>query len=199
MRAFAPDEICLVLATGETAGTVGVNDAIGRARCICVNDAFRLAPWAEALYACDFAWWYVHHEATRDFQGEKLTTDRRAAERFGVTLLRGEHRDGLSTDPAFIHFNKNSGAQALNIATLAGARRLLLVGFDMGGTHFFGDHPKPLRRDTPFAELIGKFGPIRAQLAGSLAARCVVVGLESRLRSFPKVATVAEGLAALMQ
>lgn len=41
----------------------------------------------------------------------------------------------------------NSGAQAINLAYLWGARRIVLIGFDMrdeGVGHFFGEHPKGL-------------------------------------------------------
>lgn len=42
---------------------------------------------------------------------------------------------------------QNSGYQALNLAVLAGAQRILLLGYDMkfapdGRQHWFGDHPR---------------------------------------------------------
>lgn len=43
-----------------------------------------------------------------------------------------------------IHTGGNSGYQALNLAYLWGAKRVILMGFDMkrtgGMTHFHGDH-----------------------------------------------------------
>lgn len=50
-----------------------------------------------------------------------------------------EQRNGLAT-------GQNSGHQAINLAVLLGARRILLLGFDMkpagdGRFHWFGDHP----------------------------------------------------------
>jgi hypothetical protein len=48
----------------------------------------------------------------------------------------------------------NSGAQAINLAVHAGAWRILLLGFDMrkvdGQDHFFGAHPEPLNRVSPY-------------------------------------------------
>ena len=29
----------------------------GRARVIAINDAYRLVPWADLLYFCDYRWW----------------------------------------------------------------------------------------------------------------------------------------------
>lgn len=47
-----------------------------------------------------------------------------------------------------LHYNSNSGAQAINLAYLRGATRIVLVGYDMGWTggkaHWFGDHPQGL-------------------------------------------------------
>lgn len=64
----------------------------------------------------------------------------------------------------------NSGAQAINLAYLLGARRLVLVGFDMrvGGDrrhHFFGDHPKPLTNGTNYALFVRGMGGLAADLA----------------------------------
>jgi len=41
---------------------------------LAINDAYRLAPWADWLYACDDRWWRFHHEAVAaGFQGECWT------------------------------------------------------------------------------------------------------------------------------
>jgi hypothetical protein len=36
-------------------------------------------------------------------------------------------------------------------------RRVVLVGFDMHGTHFFGTHPSPLRNTGNFSGFIQRF------------------------------------------
>ena len=145
----------IVVASGPSAGDAGL-DAARDWPCIAVNDAWRLAPWAAVLYACDGEWWNVHHgELAGRFHGERWTQDKVAAERYGLRRVEGRHAVGLSPDvDAFIHYNSNSGAQALQLAYRLGARRLVLVGFDMGPRggrmHFFGDHPKPLRNQSPY-------------------------------------------------
>lgn len=54
-------------------------------------------------------------------------------------------REGLSERPNAITTGRNSGYQAINIAVLAGAKKILLLGYDMrfkdGKSHWFGDHP----------------------------------------------------------
>ena len=38
---------------------------------IAINDAYKLAPWANILYACDYQWW-DWHKGVPDFKGYKL-------------------------------------------------------------------------------------------------------------------------------
>jgi len=93
------------------------------------------------------------------FAGIRATQDEGAAKKYGLKWIRGVLKPGISLDPSLIHFGKNSGFQALNLAVLLGATRVLLLGFDMGGTHFFGAHPPGLRNTPPehFAIFIRAF------------------------------------------
>ena len=109
---------------------------------IAVNDAYRLFPDAAVLYACDSEWWDVHGGCP-DFAGEKWSSHsvdagghndkREVAKKYGLKLVEGRDRDGFSFDPACIHYGSNSGFQAVNLAILFGAKRIVLVGFDMRG------------------------------------------------------------------
>lgn len=46
--------------------------------------------------------------------------------------IERRHADGLSNDPRYVNHGGTSGYAALNVATLRGARRILLMGFDYG-------------------------------------------------------------------
>ena len=46
-------DTCCILATGPSLTPAQAEYAKGKARVIAVNDAWRLAPWADILYACD--------------------------------------------------------------------------------------------------------------------------------------------------
>lgn len=48
---------------------------------------------------------------------------------------------------------------AMCVARKLGAKKLILLGFDMHGTHFFGKHPEPLKNATEkiFKTHIGQF------------------------------------------
>lgn len=135
-----------IVATGASLVKEDVDHLRTRCRVIAVNDAYKLAPWADILYASDPEWW-EHHQGVKEFPGLRITRDRNggdaAAAKWGLLAMKINHNGrGFSADPAVLHSGNNSGFQGMNLARLMGGTRLLLLGFDMKGqTHFFGDHP----------------------------------------------------------
>jgi hypothetical protein len=156
-----------VAATGPSL-TPAVADRCRGHHTIAVNDAYRLLPFADVLYAGDADWWDVH-DGVPGFAGERwsaheaLRNDKAdLVDRYGLHLVAGPKHDaeGFSLDPARIHYGGNSGFQAINLAILFGATRILLVGFDMRTTtprHFFGDHPFPLHNVAKYEHFHGAF------------------------------------------
>lgn len=139
-------------------------------RVVVVNDAYLLAPWADVHHASDFKWHKWHSEGVakpaiglsaeevrdrwRAFAGQKcsITWGADRLPDHSVHALRNLndhfHGYGLSRDPERIVTGRHSGFQALNIATLAGASRVILLGYDggrseSGATHWHGGHPTP--------------------------------------------------------
>jgi len=127
---------------------------------IVTNSTYKLANYADVLYAVDFQWWRHNIDDVREsFMGDVWTQDVGAAERFNLNLCRGCYREGLGEN--VIHTAGNSGHGAINLAYLFGARRILLLGFDMrevdGRKHWHPDHPAPLVQKQQFGEWIHKF------------------------------------------
>lgn len=134
-----------------------------------VNDCYRLAPWADLLYACDKKWWDYHKPK---FSGEKWTQSREAANAYGLHHISGTDSPGLSLMPGLIYFGGscvggNSGFQLLNLIVLMGARNIVLLGYDMqtdGQDHWFGRHPDKLFSPPNFRNWIGMFEMAARQL-----------------------------------
>jgi hypothetical protein len=148
---------------------------------VAVNDAFRLAPAADVLYAADSQWWDVNAQEALKFQGIKLTADKTVAYR-KVVKLKQTGLEGYDPEPGCVRTGGNSGYQAVHVAIQAGAKRILLLGFDMTGTHFFGRHKAPLR-NTPepsFANWIQRFPALIGR--GAQIINCTP---GSALRCFP--------------
>ncbi|MBI3150079.1 MAG: hypothetical protein HYZ17_16365 [Betaproteobacteria bacterium] len=149
---------------------------------IVVNNTFRLAPWADILYAADAKWWDATPDAMR-FAGLKVSCEPVR----GAMSLRNAGKLGYSDEPDCVHTFGNSGAQAIQIGAKAGGARILLFGFDMRGGHWHGEHQKPLRNTTPAS--FERWAADMQTLAVALAQRGVAVincTPGSALRCFPE-------------
>lgn len=132
-----------------------------------------------ALLACNIEWWdhyWPLDESLRNGDFEKWTWDRETANKYGIGYIRGEWRDGLSTDPAVIHYGHSSGYQLLGLAFHYGVREAILCGYDLryppgydglqkiagGERHYFGEYPSQLQHWTKFG--IGEKGELNGLL-----------------------------------
>lgn len=125
--------VFVVLATGESmsqelADYVRARRDAGACKAIAVCNAYELAPWADALVCNDRKWW-DYHKAARKFAGRKFSY---------------QHVSGVQRIPFESRYigGHNSGLQACRVAKYLGASRILLLGVDMHGTHYFGKHPE---------------------------------------------------------
>lgn len=125
---------------------------------ITTNSTIFAYPKADVAFGLDFMWWKVHQAATRrDSEAACWTTDRTAAERFGLNFVRGANETGLH--PKRVNSNGNSGFAAINFAALCGAKRILLLGFDMalgveGQKHWHPEHSRPCVQAQCFGDWI---------------------------------------------
>lgn len=142
--------VCVVLATGESLSpeqVALVKSAHDEKRCkaVAVSNAYQLAPWADALVSNDMRWWREHPLAL-NFSGR----------RFCGGDYKGTER--LVHVPMF-PTGTNSGLQGMRVALLLGASKIILLGLDMKGSHFFGKHPPNLKNSTPgdFLRMLRQF------------------------------------------
>lgn len=142
-------ETVAILATGPSLTPEVCAAVHGKARVIAINDAHRLAPWADVLYSSD-RHWYPHHKGVPSFTGMKfgigstVGKSNRFSDYPGITVLKNTGYTGLELDPKGLRNGRNSGFAAINLAVHFGASRIVLVGYDMGirggQVHFFGNH-----------------------------------------------------------
>lgn len=190
-----------IIASGPSAGSAPIHLLQDRVRAIAVNESWHLARWADVLYACDGTWWR-RNKGVPDFAGLRVTYDKSAARDFkGLERIDiGRKQDEILFDvPGVVGDAGNSGFQALNLAVQFGARRILLIGFDMNlraGLHWHGPHPQGLNnpRETFMARWIKAYERAAKQLE-HLGVAVVNASATSDLRCFP-VATIEETLIA---
>lgn len=121
--------------------TIAMKRLAGRCRVIAVNDAVYPAWWADWLHGCDTKWWQWHIQEVQRFGGIKTTCCDDVPNGWVDGFLRQTGLEGFDPDPSCIRTGGNSVYQAMHIAVHAGAARIVLLGVDMHGPHWFGDHP----------------------------------------------------------
>ena len=99
-----------------------------------VCNAYELAPWADFLAATDGVWWRKYPQA-KEFAGKRYSMHAVS----GVERVRVPQMGQVC----------NSGVLALVCAVRLGATRILLSGFDMHGSHFFGKYENGLSNTLP--------------------------------------------------
>lgn len=136
-------------------------------RVIVVNTSFKLAPWADILYACDGAWWlHYFNEVKASFTGALWTQNVMARDKLGINYVQSACGAGLSRNGT-INTGSNSGYQAIGLAYLLGCKRIILLGYDMqtnGKKHWHGDHPGKLNKRLS----LEKWGGFFVKLASDL-------------------------------
>lgn len=179
-----------VLIGGGPSLTQADVDAVrGHARVIAINDAYKLAPWADVLYAADRQWidW---HDGVPSFSGPKYSIEgghTPATTRPEWAVLRNTGLVGLERAPGGLRAGFNGGYQAINLAVHLGARRILLLGYDMapaddGREHWFPDPPD--RRRSPYEQMRSAFDTLVEPLA-ELGITVINCSRETALLTFP--------------
>lgn len=210
-------ETVVCMATGPSMSPGVANVCRGRARVIAINDNYLLAPWADIHYFCDRKWFDWHktgdHPAQRmlgldralglfrDYKGIRVTIEPTAPvleEDPRIKVLRNDSQPvkgkthdagGLCLEPDGIRTGRNSGFQAINLAVHTGAKRILLVGYDMravdGKSHWFGDHPHKANARIYASTFIPEFRTLIEPL-GDLGIEMINCTPRSALEAFPK-------------
>ena len=160
----------------------------GRAPVVAVSDTYRLAPWADVLYSCQWQWWDAH-QGVPGFAGLKYALEWQAGRWPGVQVLENTGTSGLEREPTGIRTGYLSGYQAINVAVHLGAKRIVLLGYDMQADgkrgHFFGEHPPGLRRTHDFTVMLPFFAELIAPLT-ALGIEVINCTRRSALKCFPR-------------
>lgn len=161
-------KVAVCIAGGPSLTRKQIHQTIG-CRTIAINDAYKLAPWADMLYACDNQWW-EWHRGVPEFHGYKLQHDHGKTKDDhscytgpypGVDCILSDGTSGFSERMDRIRTGGNSGYQALHIAIQLGAKEILLLGYDMhpkpNKSHWFGEHPNGRQPDDRYARWLKEF------------------------------------------
>lgn len=147
------DKTVAIVACGRSLKNIDLSPLRGRVPVIAIKEAaVELAPWSDAVYGCDGPWW-KYRQGLPQFKGLKFAWDGKACAAYS-DLIRVEIPDRkcgriLLDEPLTLgaggdgNLGGNSGFQCVNLAAQFSVGRILLLGFDMQGTHFYGRNKWP--------------------------------------------------------
>lgn len=103
-------------------------------------------------------------------------------------MLHNTGEKGVDLTPDSLRTGKNSGSAAINLAVHLGAKRILLLGYDMGpyqGRHHFCD-PAPMQHRSPY-EMFRKFMATMVQPLQEAGIEVLNCTRRTNLECFPLV------------
>lgn len=195
-------EACAIIASGMSAKAAGVDKLRGRLPVIAIKENVDLAPWADVVYGCDTPWW-KHRRGLPEYCGLKIGFYPQIAQLFpDVKTIKIKEKskhpkksyvdEFLLDEPGLIGSGRNSGFQAFNLAVQFGAKRILLVGYDMTtrpGVHWYGrnswvgaNNPD----DNWFRTCVG-FMTAAGSVCQKIGVEVVNASPYSEIRCFPKM------------
>ena len=114
---------------------------------------------------------------------------------YGLHYIPAKPGRGLRTTPWEIHTGSNSGYQAINLAYHFGAKKVILLGYDMqhtdGKLHWHGSDPSGMGNPTGIKGWVKNFGPLAEDLK-ALGVDVVNCTRETALECFRRSTLEAE-------
>lgn len=168
-----------------------------------VNVAYRIGNWMDMCFFGDKHFFVSHKNGLTGFNKLIVTCSKKVGER-NLTWIKylpiekehGRFRNGISRSPDRVCWNANSGAAAISLAAWTGAKRIILVGFDMTldvskrEQHFHNEYREANKalhaRSLPFKEHLVCWDAVKAD-ADSMGIEILNVSLNSAIEAFPKV------------
>lgn len=100
---------------------------------IAINVAYLIGTWIDAVFFGDLKFFTPHRERLVNWPGLKITCHSSGASVPWVKYVPKDDRKptGIHFDPHMVSWNCNSGSAAISIAAHTGAKRIILLGFDM--------------------------------------------------------------------
>ena len=167
-----------------------------------VNAAYTIGNWMDIIFFGDKSFFLSNEKQLAAYPGMKVSCHEcvNNLEWCKYVAHDTSHRTGISLDQRMVSWNNNSGAAAISLAAHLGAKRIILLGFDMtldsGKQHWHSLYPNSANNKqgrqikTPFERHLLGF-PAIASDAKKLGIEILNANPNSAITCFPKV-TVKE-------
>ena len=186
-----PGETFVIIASGPSLTPEDVDYCRGKARVIAINVCVELAMWADVHYYCDNRWreWMIADGKWPDFKGLRVTLEKSGNVVSPDHTLHNGGTEGLDPRPTHLRTGRNSGFQAMNLAVHFGAKKIVLLGYDMKPAsdkrvHWHPEHKTPTK-PTVFATAMLPIFPTIVKPLKKLGIEVINATRDSDLRVFP--------------
>lgn len=160
-----------------------------------INMAFLIGDWIDMVFFGDPGFYRKPKVAERLslFPGIKLAchqwyNDGKMRSKDIYAIARTKNKYGISDTPEKVAWNNNSGAAAISVAVHAGAKRIVLLGFDMHSvethSHWHNEYGKP--KKPPYKTHLAGFKEI-AKDAEKMGVEIINANPDSAITFFPKM------------
>jgi hypothetical protein len=172
--------------------------AIHNKHVIGVNVSYMLGTWIDMIFFGDTGFFLAHKQGLADFPGLRVSSTPHTSGIDWIKYLQKDsaHTRGISPNPKMISWNGNSGAAAISVAVHTGAKRIILLGFDMRlngnrDQHWHNIYGKAHLDETkmrklPFDRHLRGF-PIIAEDAKRMGVEIINACPDSAITCFPRV------------
>jgi len=185
-----PNETIFIIGGGPSLKGFDFRTLSGK-RTIAINKALLYMTDPDAVYWTDGRFYTWFKNEVDSFKGLKFALRPGSQYTCDIKVLRKGKPYGLESDPQTLAHGFNSGYAAINLAYHLGAKRIVLLGFDMEedgkNTHFHDGYPA---RSTGNKMYIEKFLPGFKQLYDEIRLKGIEIinaSPNSRLKVFPKI------------
>ena len=98
-----------------------------------INVAYMIGDWIDMLFFGDKGFFLTHQQGIANFKGIRVSCTPEMSNYTWVKYLARDTKKvkGISDNPKMVSWNHNSGSAAISVAANAGAKRIILLGFDM--------------------------------------------------------------------
>ncbi len=107
--------------------------------CIGINNAYMLGDWIDICWFGDSRWldWHINIDKLKkgweSFKGIKASCCVKVKDDREIKYVKlSSKQSGIDIDPCKVSWNRTSGTSGINLAYHLGAKRIVLLGFDMG-------------------------------------------------------------------
>lgn len=189
-----PGRTVYILGGGPSLASVDVDRLRGE-RVIACNNAYKLGRWIDVALFADKEWLGPQVDGLRNFPGLKISLNENHDSKLGRALnIRVVKMDprigGLVRNPAVVAWNFSTGAAAINVAMHFGAKRIVLLGFDMrkinGRQNWHDEHGNEETHNPYQTKFLPRFPKIAESLAKA-GIECINATPGSALTCFPIV------------